>query len=142
MKTYLITDDSGSGEFFANDWEDALEQAEEWTQELYEDVEETRWVDVVITDTETGEERTRDYTFDPKPPECTEDEHDWYAPHSILGGLEENPGVWGHGGGTISTDICKHCGCARTVDTWATNPSNGSQGHESVKYDADYLETK
>jgi integrase len=27
--------------------------------------------------------------------------HDWQSPWSVLGGLKENPGVWGHGGGVV-----------------------------------------
>jgi len=69
-------------------------------------------------------------------PECThDDEHDWRSPHSVLGGCESNPGVWGNGGGVIIREICRHCGCLRTTDTWATDPQDGTQGHRTVTYE-------
>ncbi|RLG43972.1 MAG: hypothetical protein DRN81_05510 [Thermoproteota archaeon] len=43
--------------------------------------------------------------------------HEWHNPHELLGGLEENPGVWGHGGARITvTEVCR-CGARRTVDS-------------------------
>lgn len=77
--------------------------------------------------------------MNPPEPECERGhEHDWQAPYQVLGGLEENPGVWGHGGGVIIREVCSHCGKYRIRDTWAQNPENGMQGLESVEYeDAD-----
>ena len=62
-------------------------------------------------------------------PECeaAEDgEHDWRSPHSLVGGLRENPGVWS-GGGTImqNKSVCRCCGC------YKTETDKGSQCHES-----------
>lgn len=77
-------------------------------------------------------------TIQPDAPECADGhEHSWAAPFSVLGGIEDNPGVWGHGGGVILRRVCRHCGTYKVVDTWATNPSNGTP-MESVTYeDAD-----
>jgi hypothetical protein len=78
--------------------------------------------------------------MEPEEPECAEDskEHDWCSPYSVLGGIEENPGVYGHGGGVVSTEVCSRCGRYRTTDTWAQNPCNGQQGLTSIAYrDAD-----
>jgi len=78
-------------------------------------------------------------TIEAEEPECVGDhEHDWRSPYRILGGLQENPGVWGHGGGVIIREVCAHCGRYRVTDTWSQNPSNGQQGLQSVSYeDAD-----
>ena len=73
-------------------------------------------------------------TLDPDEPECVADEHDWQSPHEVVGGLAENPGVYGHGGGVIITEVCAHCGRYRVRDTWAQNRTNGVQGLESVEY--------
>lgn len=75
----------------------------------------------------------------PDEPACAEGhEHDWRSPYSVLGGLEENPGVWGNGGGAIIKQVCAHCGAYMITDTWAQNPSTGEQGLTSVSYeDAD-----
>jgi hypothetical protein len=72
----------------------------------------------------------------PPEPDCADDRgHRWHAPHELVGGLEENPGVWGHGGGVISKDVCRFCGVVRTVDTWAQDPETGEQGLESYSYE-------
>lgn len=76
--------------------------------------------------------------INPEEPECSGDEHDWRSPYSVVGGIKENPGVWGHGGGVIITEVCRHCGCYRVTDTWAQDRETGEQGLESVEYkDAD-----
>ena len=77
--------------------------------------------------------------FQPDEPECMRGEdHDWQSPHDVVGGIEDNPGVWGSGGGIVSREVCSHCGRYRVTDTWATNPSTGEQGLTSVAYeDAD-----
>jgi hypothetical protein len=77
-------------------------------------------------------------TIHPDEPECSHsDGHDFQARFSIVGGIKENPGVHGHGGGVISCECCMHCGCKKTTDTWAQNPSNGEQGLISVEYVTD-----
>ena len=71
------------------------------------------------------------------PPEPESDhEHQWDSVQKIEGGLKENPGVWGHGGGVIVSYHCKHPGCyvTMTKDTWAQNPATGQQGYETVVY--------
>lgn len=67
-------------------------------------------------------------------PACSADEHEWVAPYEVVGGLKENPGVWGKGGGLIMHRVCAHCGCLQTHDTWATGPG-GEQGLSVTTYD-------
>jgi hypothetical protein len=76
---------------------------------------------------------------DPDEPDCVRDEeHDWRSPHSIVGGLVENPGVHGHGGGVVTRRVCANCGAYRVADTWAQRPDTGEQGYATVSYeDAD-----
>lgn len=57
---------------------------------------------------------------------CGRDGHDWHADISVVGGISENPGVWGHGGGVIMHEHCARCGVRRTIDTWA---DDGRGGH-------------
>lgn len=78
-------------------------------------------------------------TLQPDAPKCVDgkrDTHDWQSPYEIVGGIKENPGVWGHGGGVKIAEVCMRCGCGRHTDTWAQNPSTGEQGLESVSYEA------
>jgi hypothetical protein len=70
----------------------------------------------------------------PDEPKCSSGAHAWCSPYELLGGLKENPGVFGHEGGVRIKEVCKHCGTRRLTDTWATNPCNGTQGHETVEY--------
>lgn len=76
------------------------------------------------------------YQLDPEEPECRDKdlEHKWESPYDLVGGLKENPGVWGHGGGVIYEEVCMLCGCLKTTNTWAQNPTNGDQGLTSVSY--------
>jgi hypothetical protein len=75
-------------------------------------------------------------TLNPKEPECTnENKHRWETPYELVGGIEENPGVWGSGGGVIIKEVCIHCGCVRNTDTWAQRMSDGQQGLRSISYE-------
>ena len=67
------------------------------------------------------------YFANPQPePPCTHpDGHDWQAPIEVVGGIEENPGVQGHGGGVIAEEVCRHCGVYRITDTWAQDAATG-----------------
>lgn len=93
---------------------------------------------VEVTDREIAN-GVANLTLQPEAPKCLDgkrDTHDWQSPHAIVGGIKENPGVWGHGGGVKITEVCVRCGCGRHTDTWAQNPSTGEQGLESVRYEA------
>lgn len=84
------------------------------------------------------DEASHKIAINPCEPECTEDDHDWQSPHEIVGGIKENPGVWGSGGGVKIAEVCMHCGCRRATDTWAQDPADGEQGLTSVSYDEGY----
>ena len=116
------------------------------------DREETSWIHVSVwqrgIDEDGAWQRVNKdkytITLEPIEPECGhEDGHDWQSPQ-FLGGLKENPGVWGHGGGIISREVCMRCGCERKTDTWAQDPETGEQGLTQVSYEpgkyADALE--
>jgi len=98
------------------------------------DYESTIWIDVQVAD-ECGEIEQITIALDPPEPKCSEPTgHDWRSPYSVVGGIKDNPGVWGHGGGVVITSVCKHCGCYVINDTWAQNPDNGEQGLKSTQY--------
>lgn len=67
-------------------------------------------------------------------PKCDKSRHTWRRPWSIVGGLKENPGVHGKGGGVIITDVCITCGCARHTDTWADDGRGGVRRGNAVTY--------
>lgn len=73
--------------------------------------------------------------IEPTEPDCSDDDgHDWQSPVEIVGGIDENPGVRGNGGGVIIDECCMHCGCQRQTDTWAQDYADGEQGLTSVTY--------
>jgi len=75
-------------------------------------------------------------TIEPEEPSCRAGhDHEWCSPYEVLGGLRENPGCWGHGGGVIVREVCRHCGVYRVTDTWAQDPDTGEQGLTGVSYE-------
>lgn len=83
-----------------------------------------------------GERQRITITIEPEEPECSGDDHDWKTPFSVLGGIRENPGVWGNGGGVIAREVCAHCGVYRETNTWAQRRDTGEQGLTEVRYEA------
>jgi len=84
-----------------------------------------------------GSDHAEDHTvtLHPVEPACSCGPHVWCAPHEVVGGLKENPGVQGHGGGVVIREVCQHCGVYRITDTWAQDPATGEQGLESIRYE-------
>lgn len=119
------------------------EAAEQHAADFYEAEDETQFIEVAVWrhgfdadgDAARVGHRTFSIAVDPQEPECThEDGHDWRSPIEIVGGIEENPGVQGNGGGVVIEQVCMRCGCKKTTDTWAQNPATGEQGLTSIKY--------
>lgn len=82
------------------------------------------------------EAQTLKLAVDPPEPKCKAGpSHDWHSPYDVVGGLKENPGVFGHGGGVRIHEICRHCGICRVTDTWAQDREDGEQGLTSVSYE-------
>lgn len=73
-------------------------------------------------------------------PECTHDDgHDWQSPQDLVGGIKENPGVWGNGGGVVVYEACVHCGCRKTTDTLAQDSTDGTR-YTKVSYEPEYYD--
>jgi hypothetical protein len=142
--------DDGNAEVEYPDAETCREAAQRYVDEGgWNDAEgETFWVNVSAwrlaytwdpDDQDLIELRVDDEShliaIEPDEPECSSgDGHDWQSPHGVLGGLEDNPGVWCNGGGVIIREVCAHCGVYRVTDTWAQDSATGQQGLESVEY--------
>lgn len=141
MPKYELREDGATFDTVtADDAESALRDYDLDTS-CYDTSGGTIWVDIYAVNADDSDDSgRRTYPVDPPEPDCTEDEHDWQSPHEIVGGVEENPGVQGHGGGIIATEVCMHCGCKRTSDTWAQRPDTGEQGLDSVEYEPGYFE--
>ena len=131
MTLYHCDDGNFEEEIEADSPREAARQyvaAGEWGDDLI-----TSWVHVWVWTNDEDRDRIR-VPIEPTEPECTSDDHDWRNPLSVVGGLKENPGVYGHGAGVTITEVCKHCGWYRITDTWAQDPSTGEQGLESIEY--------
>lgn len=138
MTTYEARMEGACQTIDADSLEDAIEQTEEWARDGDWDLSGgTIWVHAYLIETEDGEETRHRVTcqVDPEEPPCTEGKHDWQAPVEIVGGIKENPGIWGHGGGVTIQEVCMHCGCGKFTDTWAQDPETGEQGLTSVEYE-------
>lgn len=137
---------SEGGQHYDHIWAESIDAAlavavENFDADAYshslDDESGTTWIDIHVRDMLTEEMASTVMEIDPSEPECIEgEEHDWRSPYSVLGGLKENPGVWGHGGGIIIKTVCAHCGAYKIDDSWAQNPENGEQGLDSVEYHA------
>jgi hypothetical protein len=140
MSTYHISE---AGTVYdtieAEDVGDALAEARERFDPASYDVSGgTIWVSIRATNTaDRDDSDSATIAVDPREPKCLSRgvKHDWQTPHGIVGGLQENPGVHGHGGGVVITEVCMQCGCARRTDTWAQNPETGEQGLRSICYE-------
>lgn len=138
MATYRVQDEHTGEDFDAADDQAAMEYGEQWlssgdwprSQTLYLDANVFR----LPPDGDAELVGTASVELHPEEPKCSGEDHAWASPHSLLGGLKENPGVWGSGGGVRIKEVCRHCGAYKLTDTWATDPRDGSQGHTSVEY--------
>jgi len=129
--------DDGNCEVHYPDAESAYEAAREYVESGdWGEIQSTIWVSVLAwPDGDKDEGSSFDISVDPREPHCIDGRlHDWCSPHKVVGGVRENPGVIGHGGGVLIIEVCRHCGCYRQTNTWAQNPQTGEQGLESVKY--------
>jgi hypothetical protein len=148
MKMYgdsVIVADDGNAEVEYSACDTLLEAAKEYVEDgdWGDDQSKSDWIDVyawyrwTLGDVQIDEARECfSVEIKPEEPNCTEeDEHDWCSPFEVVGGIKENPGVWGKGGGVIIHEVCRHCGCLKTTDTWAQRQDTGEQGFTSVQYD-------
>lgn len=145
QRPYMLAEDGQSyATVWATDIDDALQAAVDgvdraaYADAAYADDEgdgSTIWVDAQATDMISGESVSETVTLEPDEPDCADGhDHDWQSPHEVVGGDRANPGVYGHGGGVVITEVCRHCGCYRVQDTWAQRRDTGEQGLESTTY--------
>lgn len=136
MTTYEVRDGYESEEFDAADDNAAIAFADAWLEDGDWPRDETQYLTASVyrmPENECVGEAT--LTLQPLPPACAGGhDHDWCSPHRVVGGLRENPGVFGSGGGVKVVEVCRHCGRRQHTDTWATNPNTGEQGVERVWY--------
>jgi hypothetical protein len=139
MAKYRVQDEGCGDDFEAADDDAALAYAEEWLRTGDWDRSETLFLEAEVVQLQDDGDYEDTLGFvrvvlPPEEPRCSGGSHAWCSPYELLGGMKENPGVFGHGGGVRIHEVCSHCGVRRITDTWATNPCNGTQGHETVEY--------
>lgn len=134
FELYIATDGNAEIEIFADT---PAEAAQEYVDGGgWHDTAATWWVDVRVCKAADREaESSYTIAIEPTEPACCHDQgHSWRSPHSALAGIHENPGVWGHGGGVVITEVCRHCARYRDTDTWAHRTDTGEQGLTSTEY--------
>lgn len=131
MTTWICSDSDDSVEIEADSRKEAAQKFVETGD--WEPEEKTYWVKVDVAFAGNNYESIK-VPVHPKEPKCSEWEHEWHRPYEILGGCKENPGVWGSGGGTVSHDLCQHCGVLKVENNWAQDPIDGEQGLRSIQY--------
>jgi hypothetical protein len=85
--------------------------------------------DIDEDETDDGQEHDCSGEYSDPLPDCeqaehasdddeTDDEgHVWRQPHSVVGGIKENPGTWSTGGTSFRfTYVCRLCGCYKIED--------------------------
>jgi len=96
----------------------------------------TIYIDVWVSSIDGTQHDKHTVTIAPQAPDCAAGhEHDWRSPIELVGGIGDNPGVWGHGGGVTIDEVCCHCGARRHTDTWAQRMDTGEQGLTEVTYE-------
>ena len=139
MAKYRVQDDHCGDDFEAADADAAVAYGEEWLRSGDWDRSQTLFLEAEVVELDDDGEfsdtlGTVRVVLPPEEPRCVAGSHLWCSPYDLLGGLKDNPGVFGNGGGVRIKEVCKHCGTCRLTDTWATNPCDGTQGHETVEY--------
>lgn len=137
-------DDAASRRAAAQEYVDDGDWGEATSTEWYDVWTWQRGLVLIVADDQTGKrsvvtvdldkECIRNIALDPPEPDCDAGHHEWCSPHSVVGGIAENPGVWGKGGGVTIKQVCRHCGYYRHRDTWAQRYDTGEQGLDSVEY--------
>lgn len=95
----------------------------------------TTWVKVYVLADGALEDEEVKVPIHPSEPPCLDEEgHQWETPFSIVGGTEEQPGVFGHGGGVHMIEVCMRCACGRHTKTWDNDPQDGEEGVRSLEY--------
>lgn len=123
----------------------AGQAAWEYVRRVHISVAITTWVHVWVAETPRGTYSSPRPTLwrhhvvqrDPEEPPCSPrtETHQWQRPWSIVGGPRDTPGLWVHGGGVLSEEVCPRCGWYRVIDTWASDPISGERGLRSVTYE-------
>ncbi|MCH8517910.1 MAG: hypothetical protein LAT68_16530 [Cyclobacteriaceae bacterium] len=94
---------------------------------------------VVVSGGTLGEEADEHIVVaHPPEPRCDaacDGQHRWQSPHALVGGIEQNPGVWGTGGASLRIEeVCVLCGTKRVT----TTPNQGFESehdHTTISYE-------
>ena len=136
---YLITIEGGElGETHieATDLEQAEELARDWVLDGdWSKCERAELVTCSI-EAEDGEEFVFEQAVGgPAEPPCEDvQEHDWQSPHELVGGCQNNPGVFGRGNAQLRfEEVCSNCGRYRTTIT-ASVPGQAPPAPERATY--------
>jgi len=140
---YIYREPSGYEERLSADTVDgAIGQARDLLQDgAYDRTDGTVWPIAYVVEYDDRGEPTDEIwrvraAIHPDEPGCDEGrlDHHWCAPHTVVDGIEDNPGVFGNGAGVVVTEVCAYCAAYRVKDTDAQDPETGEQGLTAWSY--------
>jgi hypothetical protein len=145
MATYVMREDSGASEIIEADTiGQALEQAREWAADGgYESrvMVGVRVIELDADGEQTDNQLSAEVEAGPEPeaPKCADgQEHDWQSPYEVVGGIKENPGVWGSSGTRLTVrEVCAHCGYYRVTQHTGSQRNPGELPQTVTYEDAD-----
>jgi hypothetical protein len=141
---YALVGDEGaeSDPFEAGSDEEAIAEARQRVGEWIDptEISDTAWVVERLVEVVGDERREVGEVARRIEPEAATtcpngEEHEWVDDgtlYRLVGGLRDNPGVWGHGGGVTITEVCRRCGTEVVRDTWCQCGDYPSPGAEHV----------
>lgn len=143
MAIFTLRTEGADTQIEAETMEAARGRAREWIDEGdYDASGGTVYVDVhVIPHDQDGDEdrdsaeRVTVAIHQPEPRCVGDDGHDWQSPYELVGGSQENPGIWAKNGmGVVTNEACMRCGCRRRTDTGAERHDTGERPFTEVTY--------
>lgn len=155
ITTYEAQDDQVTEKLNATSMADALIEAERswqsgsWDTHSEIDVIVREVITTVTTDEDGDETETREFgvsqtiyvevgEVESEPACAASDEHDWCQPHSVVGGLDSNPGVWSGGGTALDTrEVCSCCGMYRDTHHAGSQRNPGEDAETTTYLPAD-----
>lgn len=115
-RLYEVSDGVGTSLYWAETPWDALDQAASHML-LSTSSRKTIFHELIVRNAKGQPSKT--HAVHPRPPRCEDGApHKWSTEHDLVGGIKENPGVWGGpNGGVTVVEGCLVCGCQKATLT-------------------------
>ena len=136
FKVTIENSELGETEIIAKNFDKAEEKARDWVREGdYSDLTQEEYVHFTVRNAKGEERKFQQVVGGPDEPLCkNQAEHDWRSPTELVGGLDNNPGVFSESNGHFRyEEVCSRCGHYRTTISGSI-PSANPAVPERVTY--------